>query len=128
MYLKRGLDCTIPTSHYLFCFSGKVHSEFQLGMPVAHLSLRLAAFTVAFLGYAAVAAGERGQGSLPKSCGPYCRRHSSQGGSQMDTDASGQLTHAGGLTKDTVHLDQSVLLLPNEAQRSGDFFPSRDHV
>lgn len=35
-------------------------------MPAAHLSLCLAAFTVAFLGCAAVAAGESGQGGLPK--------------------------------------------------------------
>lgn len=58
-------------------------------MPVAHLSLRLAAFTVAFLGYTAVAVGERGQGSLSKSMDHTARRHSSQDESRMDTEASG---------------------------------------
>lgn len=58
--LKCYIDCAIPTSHYLFCFPGKVHSEFQLGMPEAHLSLGLAASSVAFLGCAAAAVGKRG--------------------------------------------------------------------
>ena len=64
-YLKCSSDCPIPTSRYLFCFPGKVHSGFQLGMPGAHLSLRPAAFAIDFfLGCAAVAVGKRGQSSL----------------------------------------------------------------
>lgn len=65
-YLKCSGDCPIPTSHYLFCFSGKVHSGFQLGMPGAHLSLCLAAFAVDFffLGCAAAAIGKGGQSRL----------------------------------------------------------------
>lgn len=28
VYLKCSIGCTVPTTHYLFCFPGKVHSEF----------------------------------------------------------------------------------------------------
>lgn len=106
-YLKCGIDCTSPNSHYLSCFSGKVLTWDACSSPLPLPgSLRCSFFRLC-----CSSCWREGTG-WPSQEKHECR---------VDTAASGECVHAGRLKKNTSPVDQSLLLLLNEAQRAGTF-------